>query len=70
DTAVINTLNSVLGEPFADGSIPYRPEADSGAIAGVGQYGISFQYDPYLAANLTWEVMPERPATGPDDFVF
>jgi hypothetical protein len=70
DTAVINPLNSVLGQPFADGSQPYRPEAGSGAIAGIGQYGISFQYDPYLAANLSWEVTPERPSTGPDDFGF
>lgn len=70
DSDLINTLNSVLGQQVADGSIPYRPEADSGAIAGIGQYGISFQYDPYLAANLTWEVTPVRPSTGPDDFTF
>lgn len=35
-----------------DGSRLYRPEAGSGAIAGIGEYGVSFQYDPYLAAGI------------------
>jgi hypothetical protein len=70
DSDLINMLTTVLGQQFADGSKPYRPEAGSGAIAGIGQYGISFQYDPYLADNLTWEVSPARPSTGPDDFTF
>jgi hypothetical protein len=52
DEAVIPLLNSVLGQPFADGSRPYRPEAGSGSIAGIGEYGVSFQYDPYLAAAI------------------
>jgi len=70
DTAVIPILNSVLGQPFADGSQPYRPEAGSGSIAGIGEYGVSFQYDPYLAAGLSADITPGRPSTGPDDFIF
>ena len=31
-------------------TVPYRPEAHSGTIAGIGEYRVSFQYDPYLAA--------------------
>jgi len=52
DTAVIPLLNSILGQPFADGSQPYRPEAGSGSIAGIGAYGVSLQYDPYLATGI------------------
>jgi hypothetical protein len=70
DTAVITSLNDVLGQPFADGSQPYLPEANSGAIAGIGEYGVSFQYDPSLAAHLSAEIMAGRPSTGPDDFMF
>ena len=70
DTAVLNHLNTLLGQPFADGSLPYRPEPSSGAIAGIEEYGIGFQYDPYLTANLDWEIVAERPSTGSDDFIF
>ena len=52
DTAVLDPLNAVLGQPFADGSQPYRPEPHSGAVAGIGEFGVSFQYDPYLAAGI------------------
>ena len=52
DTAVLTALNTVLGQPFADGSQPYRPDPYNGAIAGIGEYGVSFQYDPYLAAGI------------------
>ncbi len=52
DTAVLDPLNAILGQPFADGSRPYRPEPNSGAVAGIGEYGVSFQYDPYLAAGV------------------
>ncbi|MCL4266702.1 MAG: hypothetical protein KJ069_26220 [Anaerolineae bacterium] len=70
DTAVLTPLNTVLGQPIAGGSQPYRPEAGSGSIAGIGEYGVSLQYDPYLAANLSAEIGAGRPSTGPDDFLF
>ncbi|MBX3057421.1 MAG: hypothetical protein KF770_13215 [Anaerolineae bacterium] len=70
DTAVLAVLNAVLGPPFADGSQPYRPEPGSGSIAGIGEHGVSFQYDPYLAATLSTAVVAGRPSTGPDDFLF
>jgi len=56
DEAVIPLLTTVLGQPFADGSRPSRPEAGSGSIAGIGEYGVSFQYDPYLAAGIQAEI--------------
>lgn len=52
DTAVSDLLTAVWGQPFADGSRPYRPEAHSGAVAGIDEYGVHFQYDPYLAAGV------------------
>lgn len=70
DTAVLAVLNAVLGQPFADGSQPYRPEPGSGRMAGIGDHGVSFQYDPYLAATLSAAVVAGRPSTGPDDFLF
>jgi hypothetical protein len=70
DTAVADLITSILGQPFADGSLPYRPEAGSGAIAGIGEHGVSFQYDPYLAANLAAEIIPIRLATGSGGFGF
>lgn len=57
DTAVISLLNSILGQPFADGSQPCRPEAGSGSIAGIDEYGVSFQYDPYLAAGIQPQIV-------------
>ncbi|HRQ41592.1 MAG TPA: hypothetical protein PLD25_27040 [Chloroflexota bacterium] len=57
DTAVSTLLTTVLGPPFADGSQPYRPEAGSGVIAGVSEYGVSFQYDPYLAAGIQAQIV-------------
>jgi hypothetical protein len=38
-------------------SQPYRPEPHSGAIAGIGEYGISFQYDPHLAAGIQPQIV-------------
>jgi hypothetical protein len=57
DTAVLDPLNTILGQPFADGSRPYRPELGSGAIAGIGEFGVSFQYDPYLAAGIQAQIV-------------
>ncbi len=57
DVAVLTTLNAVLGLPFADGSQPYRPEPHSGAIAGIVEYGISFQYDPTFAAGIQPQIV-------------
>ena len=57
DVAVLTTLNAVLGLPFADGSQLYRPEPHSGAIAGISEYGISFQYDPTLAAGIQPQIV-------------
>jgi hypothetical protein len=57
EEAVIPLLTAVLGQPFADGSRPYRPEAGSGSIAGIGEYGASFQYDPYLAAGIQPQIV-------------
>jgi hypothetical protein len=57
DVAVLTTLNDVPGLPFADGSIAYRPEPHSGAIAGIDEYGISFQYDPHLAAGIQSQIV-------------
>lgn len=59
DAAIIGLLNNALGFPFASGFhlVLPRPEAGSGEIAGVSEYGISFQYDPYLAAILKGEVV-------------
>lgn len=57
DTAVIPLLTTVLGEPFADGSRAYRPEAGSGAVAGIDEYGVSFQYDPYLTAAIQPQIV-------------
>jgi hypothetical protein len=31
---------------------PPRPEPHSGAIASISEYGVSFQYDPYLATGI------------------
>lgn len=52
DEAVVPLLTTVLGQPFADGSWPHGPEAGGGSVAGIGEYGVSFQYDPYLAAGI------------------
>lgn len=57
DVAALTTLNAVLGSPFAGGSHPYRPEPYSGAIAGIGEYGVSFQYDPTLAAGIQPQIV-------------
>jgi putative hemolysin len=57
DTAVISLLNSILGQPFADGSQPCRSEAGGGSIAGIDEYGVSFQYDPYLAAGIQPQIV-------------
>ena len=57
DTAILATLNAVLGPPFADGSQPNRPEPYSGAIAGTSEYGVSFQYDPYLATGIQPQIV-------------
>jgi hypothetical protein len=70
DTAVGNLITTILGVPFADGSQPYRPEAGSGRIAGIGQYGVSFQYDPYLAAGISAEITMGQEPTGVDDFIY
>jgi hypothetical protein len=69
DTTVIPLLTTVLGQPFADGSQPYRPEAYSGAIAGIGEYGVSFQYDPYLAANIQPRLVDTFTDTGGMDYL-
>jgi hypothetical protein len=57
DETVIPLLTAVLGPPFADGSQPYRPEPHSGAIAGIGEHGVSVQYDPYLAAGIQPQIV-------------
>jgi hypothetical protein len=70
DTAVVTLITNVLGQPFADGSQPYRPEAGSGSIAGIGEYGVSFQYDPYLAAGIPAEMTMGQESVGADDFIY
>jgi hypothetical protein len=69
DEAVIPLLTTALGQPFADGSQPYRPEPYSGSIAGIGEYGVSFQYDPYLAAGIKAQVM-ELPTAAPTSLLY
>jgi hypothetical protein len=69
DESVVPLLTAVLGNPFADGSRPYRPEAGSGSIAGVGEHGVSFQYDPYLATGIQPELVEAFTADNDMDYL-
>jgi hypothetical protein len=51
------TALPTLAQPTADGSQPYHSEAYSGAVAGIDEYGVSFQYDPYLAAGIQPQIV-------------
>jgi hypothetical protein len=45
--SLIQATPTTENTTVTDVAVPY---AHSGAIAGIGEYGVSFRYDPYLAA--------------------
>jgi len=44
--------NATSAPAFTDHSLLHRPEPYNGPIAGTGEFGVTFQYDPYLAAGI------------------